>query len=85
VQGVGQSGHSVLGITANSAIGLLGLLLFINILRDVIAQVTGRRKRRDTDNQEEERRSVLQGIEEGWRVGGLGGENNIIRTRRTAI
>ena len=32
-QGVGQAGHSVLGITANSAIGLLGLLLFINILR----------------------------------------------------
>ena len=26
-------GHSVFGITANSAIGLLGLLLFINILR----------------------------------------------------
>ena len=33
VQGGGQGGHSVLGITANSAIGLLGLLLFINILR----------------------------------------------------
>ena len=32
-QGGGQQGHSVLGITANSAIGLLGLLLFINILR----------------------------------------------------
>ena len=29
----GSQGQSVLGITANSAIGLLGLLLFINILR----------------------------------------------------
>jgi len=46
IQGGGQKGHSVLGITANSAIGLLGLLLFINILRDVIAQITGRRRRR---------------------------------------
>merc|ERR1712209_144560 len=44
-------GHSVFGITANSAIGLLGLLLFINILSDVISQITGggrrRRLRRD--------------------------------------
>ena len=30
-------GHSVLGITSHSAVGLLGLLLFINILR-VITQ-----------------------------------------------
>merc|ERR1719233_1428250 len=46
IQVGGQQGHSVLGITANSAIGLLGLLLFINILRDVIAQITGGRRRR---------------------------------------
>ena len=32
-------GHSVLGITSHSAVGLLGLLLFINILRVILKSI----------------------------------------------
>jgi len=41
-----NGGYSVMGVDADSAVGLLGLLLFINLLRDVIQTVSDSSRRR---------------------------------------